>query len=134
MTIDPETKYLLRRIAEALERIAPPLGVPEGAQRPEWAAPSDSRPHEVNAPPDANAHALLKRHNVREPHLSRLARQVTAEQVHAWRRYLQQSDIAPEHRTGYMIRRLYAGDAPPSEYDELVRRYVPLEHEDIIVH
>ncbi len=64
---------------------------------------------------------------MREPHLSKLARQVTAEQVHAWRRYLQQSDIAPEHRTGYMIRRLYAGDAPPSEYDELVRRYVPLE-------
>lgn len=125
MTIDPEIKHLLRRIAEALERIAP--------------APSDSRPHEVNAPPDANAHALLKRLNVREPHLSRLARQVTAEQVHAWRRYLQQSDIAAEHRTGYMIRRLYAGDAPPSprvrgEYDELVRRHVPLEYEDIIVH
>jgi len=121
MTIDPETKHLLRRIAEALERIAP--------------APCDSSlPQEVSAPPDANAHTLLKRLNVREPHLSKLARQVTAEQVHAWRRYLQQSDIAPEHRTGYMIRRLYAGDAPPSEYDELVRRYVPLEHEDIIVH
>lgn len=120
MTIDPETKHLLRRIAEALERIAP--------------APSDSMPQEESVAPDANAHALLKRLNVREPHLSKLARQVTAEQVQVWRRYLQQSDIAPEHRTGYMIRRLYAGDAPPSEYDELVRRYVPLEYEDIIVH
>ena len=59
MTIDPETKYLLRRIAEALERIAPPLGVPEGAQRPEWAEPSDSMPQDQSALPDANAHTCL---------------------------------------------------------------------------
>ena len=131
MTIDPEIMRLLRRIAEALERIAPPSGTPEWAER---AAPSDPAPQQQNDALDANAHALLKRLNVREPHLSRLARQVTAEQVHAWRRYLQQSDIAPEHRTGYMIRRLYAGAAPPSEYDELLRRYVPLDYEDIIVH
>ena len=69
---------------------------------------------------------------MREPHLSKLARQVTTEQVLEWRRYLRESDIAPEYRTGYMIRRLYAGDAPPSEYEELLRRYVPLEYEDII--
>ena len=71
---------------------------------------------------------------MREPHLSRLARLVTAEQVLAWRRYLQHSDLAPEHRTGYMIRRLYAGDAPPSEYEQLLWRYVPLEQEDSIDH
>ena len=131
MTIDPEIMRLLRRIAEALERIAPPSGAPEQAER---AAPSHPMLQQQNDALDANAHALLKRLNVREPHLSRLARQVTAEQVLAWRRYLQESDIAPEHRTGYMIRRLYAGDEPPSQYDELLRRYVPLEYEDIIVH
>ena len=120
MTVDPEIKHLLRRIAEALERIAP--------------APLDSTPQEEADPPDANAYTLLKRLNVREPHLSKLARQVTTEQVREWRRYRRESDIAPEYRTGYMIRRLYAGDAPPSEYEELVRRYVPLEYEDIIAH
>ena len=131
MTIDHEIIRLLKRIAEALERIAPPPGPPEQAER---VAQSNSTSQEEDDPPDASAYALLKRLNVREPHLSRLARQVTAEQVLAWRGYLRESDIASEYRTGYMIRRLYAGDTPPSEYEELLRRYVPLEYEDIFEH
>ena len=58
MTIDHEIIRLLKRIAEALERIAPPPGAPEQA------AQSNSMSQEEDDPPDASAYALLKRLNV----------------------------------------------------------------------
>lgn len=75
---------------------------------------------------DADMLTLLKRLNVREPHLSRLAQQCTAEQALAWHMYLIHSDIQPQYRTGYMIKRLYAGDTPPTPQEELTRKYTPI--------
>lgn len=68
---------------------------------------------------------LLKQLNVREPHLSRLAQRCTADEIVAWWAYLITSDMPRQHQVGYMIKRLYAGDTPPTPQEELTRRYAP---------
>lgn len=76
---------------------------------------------------------------VRDPHLTKLASITTAGEVTRWLDYLVASDIPDEHHIGYMIKRLYAGDAAPevveeSDYERLKRKYVPPGWEHIIEH
>lgn len=62
---------------------------------------------------------------VREPALSRLASSVTLVDVDAWDEYLESVDYPPEHRTGYMIARLTAGDVAPTWLYTARRRSAP---------
>jgi hypothetical protein len=60
------------------------------------------------------AHELLRAAGVREPHLTRLASSKHPDLILAWLGYLIETDYPIEHRIGYMIKRLDAGNMPPA--------------------
>lgn len=135
MIADTDIKHLLRRIAEALERLAPP---------PVEAAPVEAAPVED---PEAfrSAFDLLSDYGVREPALSRLAATADPATIQAWTAYIDHEAIDLEYRPGYLIRRLQAGDPPPPRddhqrqlssrrYHDTRRRYVRAGQEDSVSH
>lgn len=95
-------------------------------------------PAETPAQPPINpkSYDLLRNAGVREPHLSDLAAICTPTMIAAWLDYIEHSGFPTEHRAGYLIRRLQAGQPAPAgeAYHALKRRYVPRGYEGIIQH
>lgn len=81
-------------------------------------------PKEERSAPAANLElrVRLAQLGVREPALSRLAGAVSLVDVDAWADYLERTGYPREHRTGYMIARLTAGDVAPTWLDTARRQ------------
>ena len=95
-------------------------------------------PAEAPAPPaiDRRSYDLLRSAGVREPHLSTLAAACTPTMIADWLDYIDHSGLSAEHRAGYLIRRLQAGQPAPADeaYHALRRRYAPRGQEGILQH
>jgi hypothetical protein len=99
-----EVAAQLRQLADQLDPPAPPTPGNEACA---------SIPEARRAGVDL-AHEILRAAGVREPHLTRLASSKHPDTIIAWLGYLIETNYPAEHRIGYMIKRLDAGNMPPA--------------------